>query len=238
MASWRSVRGDFRRRWGTAPSGRRSHELTVGHHTGQSRDARGVPGAGLVAASTQSKLRTRMLPCRVWRGRSSRVVVQGEDAAPGKAEDAHVEGGVVELDVVRGGSVTRGEPVNERRDAVRKAVRGTSPTFSGSTASATEGVPGEGWEGELWDAGERSEEGPDGRSDAPRYGFMNATSSGVKGTPAGRSPSTSTHRSYRRTAASAARRLRGHGSPRLRRGSNEAPPPNGVVGEYAAAPSR
>ena len=110
----------------------------------------------------------------------------------------------MELDVIQGGSVTRGEPVNERRDAVRKAVRGYESDVLG-LHRVCDGRAFRERDGKV-SYGTRvrgSEEGPDGRSDAPRYGFMNATSSGVKGTPAGRSPSTSTHRSYRRTAASA-----------------------------------
>ena len=51
------------------------------------------------------------------------MVVQGEDAALGRQKTPMLKGGVVKLDVVRG-SVTRGEPVNEVGDAVRKARRG------------------------------------------------------------------------------------------------------------------
>ena len=94
--------------------------------------------------------------------------------------------------------------MNERRDAVRKAGRGYESDVLG-LHRVCDGRAFRERDGKV-SYGTRvrgSEEGPDGRSDAPRYGFMNATSSGVKGTPAGRSPSTSTHRSYRRTAASA-----------------------------------
>ena len=61
----------------------------------------------------------------------------------------------MELDVVQGGSVTRGEPVNERRDAVRKAVRGYESDVLGLHRVCDGRRSESGWEGELWDAGER-----------------------------------------------------------------------------------